>query len=114
MKKFASSAEVAAARLPPWQGDAVAEAVGTLEGIFGVGYPEERGFVALVEKGDTLADVAALLGYPLGDKLETAWRRHGCILGLVLWGNAGDGISFVCPERPGYAEEVQELLRREL
>jgi hypothetical protein len=52
--------------------------------------------------------------YPLGSKIETTWRRHGCLVELVLWGNYGDGVTWVCPERPGYAEELQELLRREL
>ena len=114
MKKFGSSEEVAAARLPPWQHDAVADAVCTMEEIFGMGFDPARGFVVLVEKEDEPADAEVLLGYPLGSKIEATWRRHGCLVGLVLWGNSGDGITFLCPERPGYAEEVQELLRREL
>lgn len=115
MRKFVSSEEVAAARLQPWQHDAVAEAVHIMERIFGKGFdPEKNGYVVLVEQGDVPADAERLLGYPLGSKIEITWRRHGCLMALVLWGNSGDGVSFLCPERPGYAEDVQEILRREL
>lgn len=114
MKKFGSSEEVIAARLPPWQHKAVAEAVRTMEDIFGTGFDPARGFVVLVEQGDVPEDAEVLLGYPLGSKIEATWRQYGCLVGVVLWGNSGDGVTFLCPERPGYAEEVQGILRREL
>lgn len=114
MRRFISTGEVAAARLPPWQRLAVEETIETVESIFGKGFGEDRGFVVLVEKTDTPEDAVPLVGYRLGDKLESAWRRHGCLIGLTLWGNSGDGVVWVCPERPGYAPQIQELLKREL
>ena len=114
MRKFISSEEVYAAQLPDWQHLAVAEAVRTMEEIFGKGFDPTRGYVVLVEQGDVSEDADSLLGYPLSSKIETTWRRHGCLVALVLWGNSGDGVTWICPERPDYAEEVQALLRREL
>jgi hypothetical protein len=114
VKKFCSTEEVQAARLPPWQHEAVAEAVNTMEKLFGHDYDPAKGFVVLVEEGDTPEDAVPVVGYPLGSKLETTRRRHGCLVGLTLWGNSGDGVTWICPERPGYAARVQELLRREL
>ena len=114
MRKFGSSEEVYAAHLPDWQHLAVAEAVRTMEGIYGKGFDLARGYVVLVEEKDVPAGANWLLGYPLDSKIKITWRRHGCLVALVLWGNSGDGVSFVCPERPGYAKEVQELLRRQL
>jgi hypothetical protein len=94
---------------------AIAEAVQALEEAFGPGFGHERGFVVLVEAMDTPESEMPLLGMPLHAlRLEMTWRRHGCLVGLVLWGNAGDGVTFVCPELPGHAEEVQQWLRREL
>jgi hypothetical protein len=111
---FRSTEEVREARLPPWQVMAVAEAVRTLERIFGQGFDTRHGFVVLVEEEDKPEDAVPLVGTPLGNKLETTWRRHGCLVGLTLWGNSGDGVTWVCPERPGYAPLVQALLRQEL
>jgi hypothetical protein len=115
MRRFSSTEEVQAAKLPPWQHEAVSEAVEVMEDIFGSGFDLERGFVVLVEEGDTPETVEPESGLSLQHKgLECTWRRHGCLVGLVLWGNSGDGVSVVCPERPGYADEVQEVLRQEL
>lgn len=114
MRKFSSLEEVAAAGLPSWQHKALYEAVHGMEAIFGKRFDHAKGFVVLIEETDTLEDAVPLVGYPLGDKLEIVWRRHGCLVGLTLWGNSGDGVTWICPERPGYAPKVQELFRREL
>lgn len=115
MRVFRSTEEVRAARLPSWQQEAVEEAVGTLERIFGPGFDPARGCVILVEPGDTPETVEPVTGLSiLGKRLETAWRRHGCLVGLTLRGNAGDGETWICPEQEGYAPRLQELLRREL
>lgn len=111
MRKFASSREVYAAQLPDWQHKAVAEAMHTMEGIFGKDFDPARGYVAMVEEKDALDDADRLLGYPLGSKIENSWRRHGCFVALVIWGNSGDGVSIICPEKPGYAEDIQTVLR---
>lgn len=114
MRRFCSSEEVETARLSPWQHKAVAGAVGILEAIFGQGYDPQHSFVVLIEENDTPDDAVPLVGYSMGAKLESAWRLEGCLVGLTLWGNTGDGVTWVCPERPGYAPQIQDLLRREL
>lgn len=114
MRKFWNLEQMTAAGLPPWQRDAVAEAVLTLEGIFGRGFSVCRGFVLLVEQHDQFGAVDALLGSRLADKLEGTWRCHGCLVSLVLWGNSGDGVTLVCPELPDYAVELQKIMRRAL
>lgn len=114
MKKFVNSKEVYAAKLPDWQHLAIVEAVRGMEGIFGLGYDPARGFVILVEENDKLPDADLFLCCPLECKLEGTWRRHGCLVALVLWGNSGDGVTFVCPEKDGYAEDIQSLLKSHL
>ena len=114
MRIFRSKEEVQQACLSLVQSKAVTEAVSTMENVFGQCFDPRHGFVVLFEANDTPEDTVPLLGYHIRDKLETAWRRHGCLIGLTLWGNSGDGVTWVCPEVPGYATQVQELLRREL
>lgn len=113
MRKFWNKEQVAAAGLPAWQAAAVAKEVGRLEEALGAGFSPDRGCVLLVEPGDGLEDAIPLVAHPVG-KVEATERRHGCLVGLTLWGNSGDGVTWVCPERPGHAEAVQEVLRREL
>lgn len=114
MRKFCSLAEVAAARLPPWQHTAVARAVGDLEVIFGKHFDPERGFVVLVEDGDTEESAVPGAGVPFAQvRLEGTWERDGCLVVLTLWGNGGDGVTWVCPDRDGYAPAVRERLRAE-
>ena len=50
----------------------------------------------------------------LGTSLEGAFLDGNCLIGVVLWGNSGEGVSIVCPDQEGYAEEVSDLLRKEL
>jgi len=114
MRIFRSTDEVKAACLPRWQAAAVAEAVSTMEGIFGQGFDSGHGYVVLFEPADTPEDTVPLLGCHMGAKLESTRRRHGCLIGLTLWGNSGDGVTWICPETPGYAPKVQEVLRNEL
>lgn len=115
MRKFCSLEEVAAADLPPWQETAVTEAVRTLESIFGKGFSPERGFVVLVEEHDTETTTVPGVGAPFAQAgLETAWERDGCLIGLTLWGNSGDGVTWVCPIRDGYAPAVRQRLLAEM
>lgn len=114
MRKFWNREQVATAGLPTWQAAAVAREVRRLEEALGAGFSPDRGCVVLVEAGDGPGDSVPLVGCTVGGKLEASVRRHGCLVGLTLWGNSGDGVTWVCPERPGHAEAVQEVLRRQL
>lgn len=115
MRRFSSLEEVAAACLPPWQNTAVTQAVRTLESIFGKGFSPERGFVVLVEEGDTEESAVQVVGVPFAQvTLETTWEQDGCLLSMTLWGNSGDGVTWVCPDLKGYAPAVQERLQAEM
>jgi len=114
MRVFHTMESVSIACLDSSRFLAVSEAVGTMEKIFGVGFDTRHGFVVLFEQMDVPEDTIPLIGCGLGSKLETTWRRHGCLIGLTLWGNSGDGVTWICPEIPGYAPQIQEVLRGEL
>jgi hypothetical protein len=111
MRKFGSLEEVAAACLPPWQNSAVTRAVRTLESIFGTGFSPERGFVVLVEDGDTEESAVQVVGVTFAQvSLETTWQQDGCLLNMTLWGNSGDGVTWVCPDRKEYAPAIRQRL----
>lgn len=115
MRKFRNLEEVAAAGLPPWQETTVAGAVKTLEAIFGKGFSPERGFVVLIEKDDTEESTVPGVGVPFARiGLEGAWKRDDCLICLTLWGNSGDGVTWVCPVRDGYAPAVRQRLLAEM
>ena len=114
MKIFYSTKEVEQQHLPLWQHKAVAEAVSTMERIFGKDFDPQHGFVVLVEAEDTPDDSLPILGYHIGDKLETPFRCQNCLIALTLWGNSGDGVTWICPEVPGYAPQMQDLLRQHM
>lgn len=114
MRIFRSSEEVQQAQLPPLQHNAVAEAVRIMERIFGKGFDQKHGFVVLVEAEDTPDDAKSILGYPMADKLETPFRCQNALIALTLWGNSGDGITWICLEVKDYAPLVQDLLRQQM
>lgn len=75
---------------------------------------EIRGFVVFVEKGDGLDELHALLCRDLNQRLEGVFHAGDCLVGVVLWGNSGDGVSIVCPDVEHYAVEIVEVLKNHL
>jgi hypothetical protein len=76
--------------------------------------PTDRGFVVFVEEDDTVNDVNRICARNLETSLEGAFLEGNCLIGVVLWGNSGEGVTIVCPNVAGYAEEVGEVLREHL
>lgn len=76
--------------------------------------PPVQGFVVFVEKNDLLTDLNALVGRDLNRSLEGVFYAGDCLVGVVLWGNSGDGVSVVCPDEDGYADEILTVLKNHL
>ena len=74
----------------------------------------DRGFVVFVEENDTLKDLNLACHRDISTSLEGAFLDGNCLIGVVLWGNSGDGETIVCPDQKGYAEEIAEVLRKHL
>ena len=74
----------------------------------------DRGFVLFVEENDTLKSVNNACHRDISTALEGAFIDGKCLIGVVLWGNSGAGVTIVCPDRKGYAEEIADVLRQHL
>lgn len=116
MRVYTSSKEAVNSALPPATKAAVLEAIRTLEEVFSEGFDStERGYVVLVEKDDMAETVKDHLGrFLLRMLIEGVFVRHGCLLTVTLWGNGGEGITWICPDEDGCAPAVRKKLRDEL
>jgi hypothetical protein len=76
--------------------------------------PSDRGFVVFVEENDTLEDINHACHRDISTSLEGTFLDGNCLIGVVLWGNSGDGVTIVCPDQKGYADEITEVLRKHL
>jgi len=72
--------------------------------------PNDRGFVLFVEENDTLDDVNHVCHRNLETSIEATFQDGNCLIGVVLWGNSGAGVTIVCLNVDGYAEEVAAVL----
>ena len=72
---------------------------------------EQDGFVGYVEPQDTPKTVELVIGRPL-ECIEGVFVEGGCLIAVILWGNAGAGISLVCPLADGHAPTVVGKLRQ--
>jgi len=72
---------------------------------------EQDGFVGYVEPQDTPQTVELGIGRPL-ERIEGVFIEGGCLVAVILWGNAGAGISLVCPRAEGHAPAVAGILRQ--
>lgn len=116
MQIFRSSQEAESSILPPATKAAVLEAVRSLEEVFGKDFnSNEHGYVVLIEQDDTAETVKDHFGRLLFQMpIEGVFIRHGCLLAVTLWGNSGEGITWVCPDRDGCASDVRCKLKDEL
>ena len=113
MLKFTSMSDPQLSRQPPPYRQPVTNAINTLCTILGPDLTD-RGFVVFVEEKDTLNDVNQACCRDLSTALEGVFLDGNCLIGVVLWGNSGDGVTIVCPYVAGYAEEVANVLRKHL
>jgi hypothetical protein len=113
MHKFISNPDSQLSALPPPYRPAVVNALNNLCSIFGPD-PTDRGFVLFVEENDQLNDINQACARDLETSLEGTFLDDNCQIGVVLWGNSGEGVTIVCPDQKGYADEVSEVLRKHL
>lgn len=111
---FTSTADPRISSLPPPARPVVSAHLRTLRSICGrEPNPEEDGFVGFVEPRDTPQSVTSAIGRSLA-QLEGVHREGDCLVGVILWGNSGAGITLVCPPAPDHAPQVQRLFREHL
>ncbi|MDX2480020.1 MAG: hypothetical protein QNK24_06770 [Desulfuromusa sp.] len=111
MLKLTSPSQLSS--LPPPYRQAVKNALKNLCFILVPDHPD-RGFVLFVEENDTLNDINQACHRDISTGLEGTFLDGNCLIGVVLWGNSGEGVTIVCPDQKGYAEEVAEILRKHL
>ena len=98
---------------PPYQAP-VLSAIRTLLEITGQKTPrKDQGFVAFIEAEDTPESLTPAFVRPLAS-IESAFRNGSCLVGVILWGNSGAGVTVVCPDEDGYAPEVARILKQHL
>ncbi len=116
MQIFKASNEVESSTLPPETKAVALETVVILEEIFGQGFDSSRyGYIVFIEQDDTPTTVMDHHGRLLFQQsIEGVFTRHGCLLAVTLWGNSGDGITWICPDLDDYAPEVRSKLKAEL
>lgn len=114
MITFTSTADPRLASLPPPARPIVSAHLHTLHSICDrEPDPEEDGFVGYVEPQDTPESLASAIGRNLA-QLEGVFPEGDCLVGVVLLGNSGAGITLVCPLLPNHAPQVASLLREHL
>jgi hypothetical protein len=113
MLKLTSTSDSQLSALPPPYRPAVVNALNNLCSILGPD-PNDRGFVLFVEENDTLDDVNQACARDLETCLEGAFLDGNCLVGVVLWGNSGAGVTIVCPDLTNYAEDIVAVLKKHL
>ena len=113
MQKFTSLSDSQLSSMPPPYRQSVTNAHQNLCTILGPDHPD-RGFVVFVEENDTLKDINIACCRDLDIALEGAFLDGNCLIGVVLWGNSGEGVTIVCPNVDGYADKVANILRKHL
>jgi hypothetical protein len=76
--------------------------------------PEGHGFVVFIEPQDQPDQISALIGKDLSLALEGAFRDGGCLVGVIIYGNSGSGVTLVCPETTNYASAIGDIFRSHL
>ena len=71
--------------------------------------PKDQGFVAFIEPKDTPESLTPAFVRPLAS-IESAFRNGSCLVGVILWGNSGPGVTIICPDEEDYAPEIVSIL----
>jgi len=115
MHKFSNFSDLHLKQLPVSHRSAVEHALDHLQAIYGSNPdPEDQGYVAYVERGDTPDSVSSAIGQDLSFALESVFQDGGCLVGVVLWGNSGAGVTLVCPREKDHAPQVAIILLEHL
>ena len=110
MLAFTSTTDPRLARLPPPARSIIINHLHTLRSL---SHPKEDGFVAYVEPQDTPEMLESAIGRPLA-QIEGVFQEGDLLIGVVLWGNAGAGVTLVCSQTGTHAVMVAEQLRQHL
>lgn len=111
---FSTANDPCLSNLPPPASIVVIHHLHTLQAICGHDPdPEKDGYVGFVERHDTPESVQAVIGRHL-QRLEGTFLQDGCLVGVVLWGNSGAGLTIICPDLEGHAPEVATFMRNHL
>ena len=113
MLKFKSISDSQFSSIPPPYREPVENALNSICSILSSDHPD-RGFVLSIEENDTLADINNACVRDISTSLEGAFLDSNCLIGVFLWGNSGEGVTIVCPNVDGHAEEVANILRKHL
>ncbi len=114
MLTFTSITDPQLARLPPPVRSIIINHLHTLRSFsHGEPDPEEDGFVGFVEPQDNPEIVESAVGRSL-TQLEGVFQEGDFLIGVVLWGNAGAGVTLVCPQIGTHAVLIAEQLRQHL
>ena len=107
---FSDTADSRIAGLPPPYQAPTLSAIHTL---LEISNPESEGFVAFIEAEDTPESVIKVFVRAI-TSIESAFRDGHCLVGVLLWGNSGDGVTIICPDEVGYAPEIANILKQHL
>lgn len=103
------------ANIPPPYHSAVTHAVQNLCSIYGPDpHPEDQGFVVFVEPEDEPLHISNVINRNISKTLEGVFRDGICLVGVVIYGNSGSGVTIVCPEVEGYASTIANIFRNHL
>lgn len=76
--------------------------------------PDMQSFVAFIEPQDEPEVLHQRIGRDLEGSIECTFRNGSCLVGVVLFGNGGEGLTIVCPDEEGYAPEIARILKTHL
>lgn len=72
-----------------------------------------HGCVLFIQAHDKAVDILPVSSKPISS-LDGVYRQDQCLIGVILWGNSGEGVSIICPEEKNYAPEIQSCLKAHL
>ena len=104
-------------RIPPEYRPATVQAIKTLRSIPTTDTPfnaEVQGCVVFVETDDRPDGLYPAIKRDLDCSLEGVTRESCCLVGVIIWGNSGDGVAIVCPNKKDYAPEIVQILKNHL
>lgn len=76
--------------------------------------PDDQSFVVFIEAADEPLLISSMIHKDISIALEGAFRDGSCLVGVVLYGNSGSGVTLICPEQEGYAPQLADIFRNHL